>query len=149
MTLDILIIDDEPDNAELISLLLELMPMAHHTRTHLAANGDEGLALAHTLKPDLILCDLSMPRKDGWSLLRDLRRSPDPAIARIPVAAITAHAIVGDRERVLRAGFNAYVSKPIDEAELAETVARLLNREPVTPEAQPDERRPIQGVTLT
>ena len=91
----------------------------------LARNGREAVAMAAALKPGLILMDLSLPEMNGWEATRALKA--DPALAPIPVVAITAHAMVGDREKYLAAGFDDYVAKPIlDMNVLFTAIQRLL-----------------------
>src|ERR1700722_16291760 len=81
--------------------------------TVLVANdGREGLAKARDQQPDLIICDLQLPRMDGYQIVRSLRQ--DAKTWGIPVVAVTALAMVGDRERALEAGFDGYMAKPID-----------------------------------
>jgi two-component system cell cycle response regulator DivK len=119
MAATILIADDYEDNLELLHLLLA----AAHYRVIEARNGAECLKLARQLRPDLVMVDLSMPVVDGWDMLLALRA--DKLTTSIPCIAVTAHGDT-DRDRALRAGFNAYVSKPFRGTELLETVARLL-----------------------
>jgi CheY-like chemotaxis protein len=119
----VLVVEDNPDNLVTIRAVL-------HDRCWLvtAVDGEEGLRLARELLPSLILLDMHLPKLDGMSLLRELRN--DTATRRIPVVALTASAMAGDRERFLRAGCNGYLAKPIDIDELTETVSRhvVLNR---------------------
>ena len=110
----ILLVDDEPDNVELIADTLEFMGMEVKTAKH----GEQGLAILKEFTPDLILLDLSMPVMDGWKMHKQLKS--DPKTQHIPVVALTAHAMAGDKERALGAGFDGYVSKPI-------SVATFLN----------------------
>jgi two-component system cell cycle response regulator len=77
-----------------------------------ADTGDHALDLAQSAVPDLILCDLRLPGMDGFELLGRLKA--DPRLRAVPVVAVTAYAMPGDRERVIGAGFDGYVSKPID-----------------------------------
>ena len=79
-----------------------------------------------TLKPDLVLLDISLPEMDGTEVLRRIREHPD--LQTLPVIALTAHAMAGDREKYLAAGFNDYVSKPINPNELVETIERVLSQ---------------------
>ncbi len=123
MASTILIADDYEDNLELLRLLL----VAAHYRVIEARNGAECLKLAKQLRPELVMVDLSMPVVDGWDMLRALRA--DTQTASIPCIAVTAHGDA-DRDRALRAGFNAYVSKPFRGTELLECVARLLSPQP-------------------
>jgi two-component system cell cycle response regulator len=81
-------------------------------RTLIAADGDEGLAVARRERPDLIICDIQMPGTDGYGVARALKA--DPTLRHIPLIAVTAFAMVGDREKSLAAGFDGHFSKPID-----------------------------------
>lgn len=103
----ILIVEDSPDNMKLFSTLLTLR--GHHV---VGLSGGEGLfeALERT-SPDLVLMDIQLPGRDGFSLLQDIRAS---AHRDRRVIALTAHAMSGDRERALAAGFSGYITKPID-----------------------------------
>jgi two-component system cell cycle response regulator DivK len=76
--------------------------------------------------PDLILMDLSLPKKDGWTAAREIKAKP--ALAHIPIIALTAHAMVGDREKALGAGCDDYVSKPIDLRELSSKLKQFLEK---------------------
>ena len=107
MTARILVIEDNDENLELMTYLLQAF--GHTTLT--ARDGVEGLDLARRQTPDLILCDLQMPRLDGFGVARALRQ--DAQFARIPLVAVTAFAMRDDRERVLASGFDGYVTKPI------------------------------------
>jgi two-component system, cell cycle response regulator DivK len=89
-----------------------------------AVDGREGLGMACRCEPHLILMDLGLPEVDGWECVRRLREQT--ATARIPVIALTAHALVGDRERALDAGCNEFDTKPIDFAALLTKMDRLL-----------------------
>ncbi len=119
----ILVVDDESDNLNLVSLVLQY----HGAEVHPAADGNEGLTKAQVIRPDFILLDLSMPHMDGWALHQKLRELPD--FATLPIIALTAHAMAGDEERVLQAGFTGYLSKPIQVATLAQDIQRELNRQ--------------------
>jgi CheY-like chemotaxis protein len=115
----LLIVEDNALNRELFVQMLE---DEHELRT--ADDGEAGVAAAVADVPDVILMDISMPRMDGLTACALLRKQEQTA--RVPIVAVTAHAIRGDREKFLAAGFDAYVSKPIDEDVLKETIARLL-----------------------
>jgi CheY-like chemotaxis protein len=115
----ILIVEDNPRNLELAAVILEL-----EYEILEAENGKLGVAMARDKRPDLILMDLSMPELDGFGALKELRA--DSALARIPVVAFTAHAHQADRDAAQQAGFDAYVTKPVDADELLKTVERLL-----------------------
>ncbi len=116
----ILIIEDTPANLALASKLLNAA--GHDVLT--AATADAGIAVARDTALDLVLLDLGLPDVDGWDALRQLRTLPCGRDLRI--VAFTAHAMVGDRERVLGAGFDGYLSKPIEFATFATTVGELL-----------------------
>jgi CheY-like chemotaxis protein len=121
----ILIVEDSPDNMKLFSTLLTLRG---HTVVG-AANGDGLLnVLGHT-SPALVLMDIQLPGKDGFALLADIRESPHRALR---VVALTAHAMAGDRERAMAAGFDGYITKPIDIRSFPELITRALGGETVT-----------------
>jgi CheY-like chemotaxis protein len=103
----ILVIDDEPDNLEVVQILLEMNDVDVITAT----NGQEGLIEARKHHPIFIISDLSMPDTSGWEMLEALKQ--DSAIMDIPVIALTAHAMEGDRSRAIAAGFHNYLTKPL------------------------------------
>jgi CheY-like chemotaxis protein len=116
----ILLVEDHEMNREALSRRLvrrayEVIP---------AADGLAALTLAETTRPDLILLDLGMPTIDGWECARRLKRMP--ATAGIPIIALTAHAMLGDREKALEAGCDEFDTKPIDFERLMEKMDRLL-----------------------
>ncbi|MCP5273208.1 MAG: response regulator, partial [Burkholderiaceae bacterium] len=104
----ILVIEDNAVNLELTSFLLQ----AHGHEVLTATDGAAGLALARRDRPDLVLCDIQMPVLDGFAVASFMRAEPD--LARVPLLALTAAAMPGDRERALASGFVAHVTKPID-----------------------------------
>lgn len=116
----ILVIEDNPDNLTLIFDVLTALDY----EVVLARDGEEGIRKATEEKPDLILMDLSLPIIDGWTATKTIRALPDTK--QIKIIALTAHAMVGDRERALRAGCDDYVSKPIDLRELTSKLAAYL-----------------------
>jgi len=118
----ILVIEDNPDNRTLIIDVLDSLDYVGLE----AMNGEQGIEIARRERPDLILMDLSLPRKDGWTAVGEIKANPD--LAHIPVIAMTAHAMVGDRERALSAGCDDYISKPIDLALLVEKLQEYLGR---------------------
>jgi two-component system, cell cycle response regulator DivK len=89
-----------------------------------AVDGEKGLSMATTEKPDLILMDMSLPGMDGWEATRQIKA--DPVTQSIPVIALTAHAMVGDREKALRAGCDDYDTKPVEFQRLLEKMENLL-----------------------
>jgi CheY-like chemotaxis protein len=115
----VLIADDSPSNREFLRTVLE------HAGWHVeeAADGEQALALAHTHPPDLILLDVQMPRLDGYATLRALRAVP--ALAHVPVFAVTAYAMAGDWQRGHEAGFNAYLTKPLTRQRILAEIAAL------------------------
>ena len=116
----ILVVEDNYDNMTLITDVLSSLDYEVIS----ANDGEEGIAVAKAQKPDLILMDLSLPRMDGWTATRHIKS--DPELAHIPVIALTAHAMMGDKERALAAGCNDYISKPLNIRELAGKLTQLL-----------------------
>ena len=104
----ILLIEDNPDNLDLMSYLLTAYGHAVTT----AEDGETGIATARETRPDLIACDIHLPGVDGYGVAKALKG--DASLAAVPVIAVTALAMVGDRERILEAGFDGYITKPID-----------------------------------
>lgn len=104
----ILLIEDNEQNRYLVSFLME----ASNWEVIHAADGPSGLALAAEVAPALILLDIQLPCMDGHEVARRLRTNP--ALAAVPVVAVTSYAMPGDRERCIAAGCNGYIEKPID-----------------------------------
>ncbi|WP_179958253.1 response regulator [Chitinimonas arctica] len=104
----VLVIEDNPDNLELMTYLLKAFGYSVLT----AVDGEAGIARIAQEKPDLVVCDIHLPKADGYEVAR--RTKADPSLAGIPMVAVTALAMVGDRDRVLAAGFDGYLTKPID-----------------------------------
>jgi CheY-like chemotaxis protein len=122
MARKVLVIDDNAENLELMLYLLH----AFGFETRSARDGLEGLAAIEREIPDLVICDVHMPRLDGFGVIERLKS--DPALQSVRVLAVTALAMVGDAERVLKAGFDGYVSKPIDPETFVGTLERYLKR---------------------
>lgn len=120
MSVRILVIEDDPASQELMSYLLG----AHGYVALTASRGDEGVEVARRERPDLVICDIQLPGLDGYAVARMLKA--EEALRAIPLVAFTALAMVGDRERVLAAGFDTYLSKPIDPMNFVPEVERLL-----------------------
>lgn len=121
----ILVIEDNDDNIVLIDYLLT----AHGYSPLLARDGYEGVRLAIESHPDVVLLDIRMPGMDGYEVVAALRARPELAGTRI--VAVTASAMVGDREQVVAAGFDGYIEKPIDPERFIAQVERWLpGREP-------------------
>jgi CheY-like chemotaxis protein len=117
----ILVVEDSPDIRVLIRMLLEAG--GHEVLT--APDGRAAVEAARSERPDLVLMDLSLPILSGWEAARKIK--DDPATAAIPIVAVTAHAMHGDRERALAAGCDGFIAKPIDE-ETFETLVRSYLR---------------------
>jgi CheY-like chemotaxis protein len=120
---NILLVDDEEMNREVLREML----MVHGHKVREATNGAEAFAFACEELPDLILMDIRMPQLDGFSSLAKLRAHPQTA--NIPVVAVTAFAMDPERHRAEVAGFNGYVSKPVDFQLLLRTIQHLLSKQ--------------------
>jgi CheY-like chemotaxis protein len=118
----IAVIEDNPDNRLLLRAILE----DHYQITDYESSF-EALAGLKAQPPDLVLLDISLPGMDGTEVLKNIRA--DAALAKLPVIALTAHAMSGDREKYLSLGFDNYVAKPIvDETILLEAIESGLNK---------------------
>jgi CheY-like chemotaxis protein len=120
MAARILIIEDNKANLELVEYLLRASGYA----TFSARDGEEGIRAARKEIPDMIICDLQMPIMDGYGVVRELKK--DPLLRPIPVIAVTALSMPGDRNNVLAAGFDGYLSKPIEPETFVRTVEGFL-----------------------
>lgn len=116
----ILIVEDNQDSRELVVKVLKNKGY----QTIEAADGEEALEKASAEKPDLILLDISIPKIDGYEVAKRLKS--DEELKDIPIVALTAHAMKGDREKVIVAGFEGYISKPINVRELPDQVRSYL-----------------------
>ena len=116
----VLLIEDNELNMLLATELLQFAGFA----VLQAGTAEEGIRLAKENRPDLILMDIALPGMDGLSATRVLKA--EPATNHIPIVAMTAHAMLGDKEKALAAGCNGYITKPIDALEFANTVARYI-----------------------
>jgi two-component system, cell cycle response regulator DivK len=119
----ILLVEDNEMNRDMLSRRLE---RRGHSVT-LALDGAEGLLKARTEAPDLILMDMSLPVIDGWEATRQLKA--DDNTARIPIIALTAHAMASDEQKAREAGCDDFDTKPIDLPRLLEKIAALLERQ--------------------
>jgi CheY-like chemotaxis protein len=122
---NVLVIDDEPDSLEVIERVLK----HYGAKVTSATNGQEGLDAVKAEQPMLIISDISMPVADGWMLIYELGKNR--ATMDIPVIALTAHAMQGDRERAMAAGFHNYLTKPLTPATFLKDLLRLLVDLPV------------------
>lgn len=133
MAARILVIEDNLTNLELMIYLLRAfghMPVP-------AEDGETGLEMAYRERPDLIICDLQLPRLNGFEIARRLKGHP--SLRSIPLVAVTAYAMVGDREKVLAAGFDGYIAKPIPPETFVRAIDAYL---PVAQRSVPPSGRP-------
>jgi two-component system, cell cycle response regulator DivK len=119
----ILIAEDNPVNRE---LLRELLEVRGHTVSE-ACDGEEALRIIEQTQPDLVLLDIGMPLLDGFGVIRKIRENP--RFASMPVVAVTAYAMRGDREKILSSNFDGYLSKPVDARSLAQELDRFLRQQ--------------------
>lgn len=116
----VLVVEDNLDNYELVRTILEIAGYD----TFLAVNGRDGVDAARKQKPDLILMDMALPEMNGWDVTKRIR--DDPQTAHIPMVALTAHSLPGERKRALDAGMDAYLSKPFDAYQFIQLVESTL-----------------------
>jgi two-component system cell cycle response regulator DivK len=116
----ILIVEDVEVNLQLLIQLLE----DDYTIVS-ALDGQQGVDLAVSAHPNLILMDMSLPVMDGWAATREIKSNP--ALSHIPVIGLSAHAMNGDRQKALEAGCDEYLTKPVDEVLLFDTIERFLS----------------------
>jgi CheY-like chemotaxis protein len=120
MTARILVIEDNEANLALMTYLLQ----AHGYEPAVARDGAEGLEAAAHERPDLIVCDVQMPHVDGYEVVKRIKRGETGCTA--PVVAVTAFAMVGDRDKLLAAGFDGYIAKPIAPESFVKTIEQFL-----------------------
>lgn len=118
----VLVVEDNMDTYELVRFILE----KNGYEVFLAVNGRDGVNAATKQKPDLIVMDLSMPEMDGWTATRLIKENKQTAS--IPLIALTAHVLPGDRQRAVDSGCDEFITKPMDLLELVETVNRWVKR---------------------
>ena len=121
---NILCIEDHPDNMTLVKRIFQ--PDSYNLIE--AWNGAQGLAIAESREIDLILLDINLPDIDGYEVVRRLRASAKTDLTRTPIVAVTANAMKGDAQKVLDAGCDCYLSKPVNIFELLEKVETLIAR---------------------
>jgi CheY-like chemotaxis protein len=117
----VLIAEDNAVNRELLRELLE----ARDYTVLEACDGQEALNTIDEARPELLLLDIGMPVLDGFAVIRKIRENP--RLARLPVVAVTAYAMQGDRERILKSGFDGYLSKPVNASSLTQELERVLH----------------------
>ncbi len=125
----VLVIEDNPANMDLVRYILDKFGY----EVEAAIDGETGVRMARAAAPGLVICDLQLPGIDGFEVVRQLKAMPH--MRQVPVLAVTAYAMVGDRERVLAAGFDGYIAKPIDPQYFVQQVASVLGA--ATPSAAP------------
>ena len=118
----VLLVEDNEDNRIVYSTILQHFGY----RVTEALNGEEGIAKARTEQPDLILMDISIPVIDGWEATQVLKR--DPKTRRIPIIALTAHALASDREKAMEVGCYSYLAKPCEPKTVVSEVERFIGR---------------------
>ncbi|HLF27158.1 MAG TPA: response regulator [Anaerolineae bacterium] len=118
----ILLVEDNALNQDMLSRRLQRRGYT----VVVAADGQQGVALARSESPDLILMDMSLPLLDGWEATRQIKAAPETRS--IPVVALTAHVMLGDRERTLAAGCDDYDTKPVDFSRLLQKIEALLHQ---------------------
>lgn len=117
-----MVLEDEQDSLEVAEIILNEYGAIVHT----ASNGKEGLEIVRRVKPRFVISDLSMPVMDGWGFISHMKA--DTGLSQIPVIALTAHAMVGDRERAIAAGFHNYLTKPLTvDTFMADLVGLLID----------------------
>ncbi|HEX7780603.1 MAG TPA: response regulator, partial [Vicinamibacterales bacterium] len=120
----VLVVEDDPDARELIGAILQRCG----AQVTLTDSAEAGFGAATHGRPDVIVSDIEMPEEDGYGLIRRIRALPPDKGGAVPVAALTAYAGASDRLKVLGAGFNVHVAKPVQPVELAMVVASLAGR---------------------
>ena len=118
----ILVIEDNPANLELMTYLLKVFGYAVLS----AGNGIEGMELARRERFDLIICDIHLPRMDGYAVVKELKG--DPVLRWVPLVAVTALAMVGDRDKILSAGFDGYIGKPIEPEVFVKQIEAFMHK---------------------
>ncbi len=119
---DILLVEDEADSRDVAERILKF----YGAKVHSATNGQSALEMltVQSLRPKFIICDLSMPIMDGWAFVARLKR--DRPTLDIPIIALTAHAMLGDREKAIAAGFHNYLTKPLTAKTFMTDLLRVL-----------------------
>lgn len=116
----VVVVEDDPDSQNVARIMLEKAGAT----VHVANNGQEGLEAIQRHNPRFVLSDISMPVMDGWQLIKELNN--DRRTSEIPVIALTAHAMHGDRAKALEAGFVNYMTKPLDPQKFTMQLLHLL-----------------------
>ena len=122
MAKSILIVEDNQTNAQLLKDVLVIKCY----EVNIVTNGDDALASIEKSKPDLVLMDVQLPGMDGYEITRIMRKNPQTK--ELPIIAVTAYALKGDREKAMEAGCDGYMSKPINTRELPKMVEKLIGK---------------------
>jgi CheY-like chemotaxis protein len=122
----ILLVEDNELNRDMLSRRLQRKGF----EVLIAVDGQQGVQMAQSESPDLVLMDMSLPVVDGWEATRQLKA--DASTQNVPVIALTAHAMAGDRDKAMQAGCDDYDTKPIELPRLLEKIEALLNRDEIT-----------------
>lgn len=117
---DVLVVDDDAMSLQVANIILSY----HGVKVHTARDGQEGLQAVKSVRPKFIISDLSMPVLDGWGMIAQLKN--DPSTVAIPIIALTAHAMNGDKERAMLAGCHNYLTKPLTPSTFMRELMRLL-----------------------
>ena len=133
----ILLVEDNEMNRDMLSRRL----LRNGYQVVLAVDGGEGLAMARAESPDLILMDMSLPVLDGWEATRQLKS--EPGTREIPVIALTAHAMAGDRQKALSAGCDDFDTKPVELPRLLTKIEALLQKPRQGRSGHPPGERPV------
>jgi len=119
----ILLVEDNELNRDMLSRRLERRGF----QVLIAVDGAQGVAMAQSEAPDLVLMDMSLPVVDGWEATRRLKAAPETRA--VPIIALTSHAMVGDRDKAIEAGCDDYDTKPIELPRLLEKINRLIGKD--------------------
>jgi CheY-like chemotaxis protein len=119
----ILLVEDNELNRDMLSRRLERRGF----QVLIAVDGAQGVAMAQSEVPDLVLMDMSLPLVDGWEATRRLKAAPETRA--VPIIALTSHAMVGDRDKAIEAGCDDYDTKPIELPRLLEKIDRLIGKD--------------------
>lgn len=138
----ILIVEDEDDNLTLIVHILRFV--LNQEELLIATDGREAIRMAYEHEPNLILMDLTLPKLDGWKVTRSLKA--DKRFEKVPIIALTAHAMVGDREKAIEAGCDDYFIKPIDIDQFVKFMQPYLKEDELGEEIPRNKERQANGL---
>jgi two-component system CheB/CheR fusion protein len=130
----VLVVEDDPGSREAVVEMLSVMG----AEVRASGSASEAMRALEGFRPAVLVCDIAMPGEDGYSLIRRVRALGEARGGDVPAIAVTALAQVGDRRRALAAGFQNYLTKPVDIDDLAQAVAEFSSRVPAAPAASSD-----------